>query len=109
MNQKSRIFWRGFFSLPSTKMGWWAFALSAAFSILMFINSAVFARLPEADWQPVILPFYGIGMMLCGLASGTVAVIAIVWRDERSLLTWLSMLTGLFVLVFLLGEFLFPH
>jgi hypothetical protein len=60
-------------------------------------------------WREVILPFYGIFTLLCGLAAGIVGLTAVIWRRERSWLVWLMMLPGLLVLAFVLGEFLVPH
>ena len=95
---------------PSTRLGWWSVGLAAAFVILMTINSAVFMRLPEdMTWRVTVLPFYGIFMLLCGLAAGIVGLIAVIRRHERSWLVWLAILPGLFALVFMLGEFLVPH
>jgi len=95
---------------PSTRLGWWSVGLAAAFVILMTINSAVFMRLPEdITWRVTVLPFYGIFMLLCGLAAGIVGLIAVIRQHERSWLVWLAILPGLFVLVFILGEFLVPH
>jgi peptidoglycan/LPS O-acetylase OafA/YrhL len=82
----------------------------AAFEVLMIINGAVFMRLPEdVTWRETVLPFYGIAMMSCGLVAGIVALVALTRRHERSWLVWLSVLVGLSVIVFILGEFLVPH
>ena len=102
--------WRRIFGWPSTRLGWWSVALTATFVVLMIINNTVFMRLPEdVTWRETILPFYGFFMMLCGFAAGIVGLIAVIRRHERSLLVWLTILPGLFVLVFVLGEFLVPH
>jgi len=78
--------------------------------VMMTINSAVLMRLPEAPWQHTILPFYGIFMLLCGLAAGITGLIAVIRKNERSWLVLLTLLPGLFVIFFLLlGEFLVPH
>jgi len=101
---------RRFLGWPTTRPGWWSVGLMVAFVALMIINGTVFMRLPEqVSWRQALLPFYGIGMMTCGLASGVVALIALARRGERSWLVWLPCLAGLFVIVFILGEFLFPH
>jgi hypothetical protein len=63
----------------------------------------------DAAWRHTLLPFYGIFMMLCGLAAGVVGLIALLRNHDRSWLVWLSILTGAFVVFFLLGEFLVPH
>jgi peptidoglycan/LPS O-acetylase OafA/YrhL len=76
----------------------------------MIINNAGFRNLPdEVTWKATLLPFYGIFMLACGFAAGILALIAIIWRRERSWPVWFALLPGLFVLILLLGEFLFPH
>ena len=95
---------------PSTRLGWWSVGLAATFVVLWIINSTVFMpSTVEVPWRTVVLPFYGIFMMLCGLAAGIVGLIAVVRGHERSWLVWLTMLPGLFVAFFVLGEFLTPH
>jgi hypothetical protein len=95
---------------PSTKPGWWAAGLLIAFVMMFIINSTVFMRLSgNAPWQQTLLPFYGIFMILCGLAAGVTGLIAIIQKHERSWLVWLTILPGAFVLFLLLGEFLVPH
>jgi len=91
-------------------LGWWAVGLAAAYILMMFLNSSVFMRLPvEVAWRQTILPFYGIFMILCGLASGVVGLVAVLRKHERSWLVWLSLFIGISVLFFVLGEFLIPH
>jgi hypothetical protein len=99
-----------FLKRPSTHLGWWAVGLAIAFIVMSIVNSAVFMRLSEdVPWRQTILPFYGIFMMLCGLASGVVGLIAIIRKHERSWLVWLTILPGTSALLFVLGEFLVPH
>jgi hypothetical protein len=99
-----------FWQRPSTRPGWWAAGLGAAFGALFIINSAVFMRLPEqVGWRQTLLPFYGIFMLLCGLSAGILGLIAVFRSHERSWLVWLTMLPGALVLFLLLGEFLVPH
>jgi peptidoglycan/LPS O-acetylase OafA/YrhL len=84
--------------------------LAVLFEILTIINSAIFMRLPEdVPWRVTVLPFYGIFMMLCGLAAGIVALVAVLRQHERSWLVWLALGIGLTALVFVLGEFIIPH
>lgn len=102
--------WRRIFARPRTRLGRWAVALAAVFAILFFINSFVFMPMTvEGTWRQVVFPFYGIAMLLCGLAAGIVGLIAVIRRRERSWLVWLSLLPGLLVLTLVLGEFLAPH
>ena len=108
----SQPLWRRILGWPSTRVGWWSVGLAATFTVLFTINSTVImpstVEAPEAPWQQA-LPFYGIAMMLCGLTAGIVGLIAVIRRHERSWLVWLTILPGLFVLIFVLGEFLVPH
>lgn len=95
---------------PHTKPGWWAVWLTAAFVVLFLINSFVFMPLSsDAPWQHILLPFYGIFMLLCGLGAGIASLIAIFRQRERSWLVWLPLLPGLWVLFMVIGELLFPH
>jgi len=95
---------------PGTRLGWCAVGLAMAFVVMNIINSTVFMRLSEdVLWRQTVLPFFGIFMMLCGLAAGVVGLIAIIRKHERSWLVWLTILPGAFTLLFVLGEFLMPH
>jgi hypothetical protein len=99
-----------FLRRPAKRLGWWAVGLAAVFVVMFTINSTVFMNLPESvPWRQTLLPFYGIFMMMCGLAAGVVGLIAIIRKQERSWLVWLSILPGAFALLFVLGEFLVPH
>jgi len=81
--------------MPHTKLGWWSFWLMIAFVVMFIVNSAVFmAPTFNPPWGPTILPFYGISMILCGLAAGTVGLVAVTRRHEHSLLVWLTILPG---------------
>ena len=94
----------------STKLGRWAVGLMAAFVVMFLINSFVFMPTSsDAPWRQVILPFYGIFMLLCGLAAGIVGLVAVIRHHERSWLGWLTILPMLWVLFMVLGEFLVPH
>lgn len=101
--------WRRVLSLPKTRLGWWSVGLAATFVALFIINATVFMPATVVvPWRQVLLPFYGIAMLLCGLAGGVTGVIAVLRWHERSALVWLSMLPGLFVLFLVIGEFLVP-
>jgi hypothetical protein len=98
------------FRLPSAPIGWWAAWLGALFLVFWTINTFVF--MPSnvhVTWRQIVLPFYGIFMILCGLAAGIIGLIAVIRQHERSLLVWFALLPGLLVIFLLLGEFLVPH
>lgn len=101
-----------FMERPHTHLGWWSVRLMVVFVVMYIINSIVFIAMPsfgDGAWRQIVLPFYGIFMLLCGLAAGVIGLIAITRQHERSWLVWLTLLPGLFVIVFVLGEFLFPQ
>ena len=101
---------RKFLARPATRLGRWSVALAAAFAVMFIINNeAVFMRLPEAPQELIVGPLSGIAMLLCGLAAGVTAAIAVVRKGERSWLVWLSLVPCLYVLFLVVGEFERPR
>jgi hypothetical protein len=101
---------RRFFGLPKTKLGWMAGSFMTAFIVLFLINSFVFMPpSTNALFPRTFMIFFGIFMLLCGLAAGVVGLIALIRNRERSWFVWLAVLPGAFVLFLLLGELLVPH
>jgi hypothetical protein len=101
---------RPFNEKPQTALGWWAVWLGAVFVLLFLINA--FVLMPsssDAPWRHVILPFYGIFMLLCGLGSGIAGFIAVFRQGERAWLVLLTLAPAAWVIFMLLGELLFPH
>jgi len=99
-----------FFGLPVTKPGRWSVWLAVVFAVMFMINSFVFMPTSSnAPWRQLILPFYGIAMLLCGLAAGIVGLIALILYHDRSWLVWITIWPGVLVLFLVLGEFLVPH
>jgi hypothetical protein len=98
---------------PATRLGQWAAGLLILFLVLWIINSALVMRFgqdPASEgWTSTYLPYYGIFMLLCGLASGVVGLIAVIRKRERSWMVLLAILPGALMVFFLLGEFLIPH
>ncbi len=64
---------------------------------------------PEGWWTQTVLPFYGLLMVVCGLASGITGLVAVLRQHERSWMVWLTLLPGAFMIFLLLGELLVPH
>jgi len=100
---------RRFLGWPSTRLGWWAVGLATAFIVLFITNNAVLVPFSWViPWRQLRIS-YGMFMMLVGFVSGIVGLVAITRLHERSWLVWCTILPTLFVLLFVLGEFLFPH
>ena len=93
---------------PGTRLGRWAVGLGGTFIVLFIINGVFMSLRTNAPWQQQILPFYGIFMLLCGLASGIAGLTAVIRQHERSLPVWLTILPLLLIIFLFLGEFLGP-
>jgi hypothetical protein len=83
---------------PATRLGWWAVWLMSVFFALFLINVTAFAPYFDSatTFRLVFMPFYWAFMLLCGLGSGVVGLVALTRQHERSWLIWLAMLTGIF-------------
>ena len=96
-------------SFPATRLGRWAVGLMVVFVVMFLINGAVFMQLSGSSWwQENMLPFYGILMVLCGMAAGIVGLVAVIRKHERSWLVWITILPLVFMLFLIPDEFLGP-
>ena len=97
--------------IPKTTMGKW----STGLIITSFLFFAVFLIEVASglvggdtwtwDWPAITMLLAGVS----AISSLVTGIIGIVKSKERSVLVFLATLIGLFVLIFVLGEFLFPH
>lgn len=97
-----------FFTRPSTKVGWWSGGLLAFFVCLIATSAVISTRWQDGSWRLLIMPFFGVGTVLCGLATGVLALLAVTRHHERSWLVWLPLFVGASLVFLLLGEFLIP-
>ena len=101
--------------LPSTNLGAWSMWLAVAFGVLWVLNMAavaIFGRTTDPalnEFSRTVMPNFGMVWLLVGLGGGVVGLIAILKQKERSVVTLLALLPGLFCVFLLLGEFLIPH
>ncbi len=86
-----------FLGKPATSLGWWAVGIGGLFTALFLLVSND------------IIHFSGRLTITLGIVAGILALIALIWKHERSWLLWLVLLPGLFAIVFALGEILSPH
>ena len=101
-------------TLPTTKLGKWSVWLWIAAIILFIIVfiSLIFSakdELSQSFFEPL---WVAVVLLVAGACEGVAFVFGVVdiaRNKGRSILVFLSVLTGLFVLVFFIGEFLFPH
>jgi hypothetical protein len=76
---------------PTTRLGKWALGLAAA-SIVFMMSSKVMG------------PLGGFPALVCGLAGGGVALVAIVRRGERSVAAFAALVPFVNALVFLAAD-----
>ena len=103
--------WRRFFSLPTTRLGWYSLGFLGAHALVMValgIVSGVLAttgapNLAGHPWLIGAVLFAAFGPAIAGIATGLIAVIG---RGERSILVVGPLLL---VVLFLLAEILLPH
>lgn len=102
--------------LPDTRLGTVSAWLALAFVVGFFVvNSALVAAVGTStdpavnEFSRIYLPYWGMGLMGLGVASGIVGLVAILRDAERSVIVLLTLAPTVFVTLFLLGEFLVPH
>ena len=91
--------------LPKSYLGKASVILAAANILLTAVSMVLLAL---GDLEPGTVPMWIGGVTgILAIAAFATGIIGIIWRKERALLVYLGM--SLLVLLFLLGEFLFPH
>lgn len=104
-----------FFGMPVTRSGRRAVWLELAFLVMFVTNVAIQLLITEPDavlqqFAPplqnlsALFPFYILSMLGCGIAGGILGIRAVIHQHERSLLVWIAILLGLFVLLIFLNE-----
>jgi hypothetical protein len=89
---------------PTTKIGKISFWVGVGAFILLYLQYW-YAMLFQTSVSPVL----GLLPMLCILAAGVGSVVALTKYRDRAILLFLSAGIGALALLFLVGEFLFPH
>ena len=98
--------------LPKSKLGHWSLWLSLLFFVFLglFFLLAPFA--PSSGPEFFDTPLLAFALLLAAIgaiASLLISLISVFKNRERSLLLAFPILIGIFVIYFLLGEFVSPH
>ena len=107
-----RPLWRRILGLPGTWVGWWSVGLAVAFFVFFGLFQTLVAAGQRGGATFFSNPWLALSLLTAAgsaIAAGVTAAVAIFSKGERSLLVFLALLLGLFVLVFALGELLVPH
>ena len=112
MKRKTKTKFIKKYIVPGTKLGRLTVYLCLAFWVLM----AVFTGFVRAGYRggdtffsnpPLFIPIVLAG--LCGISSFFTGGISFLKQKERSLVVFLCLFLGAFVIVFISGEILTPH
>jgi len=98
--------------LPESSLGKWSTGLIAVFAVFLVVFEILVAsgqRGGKTFFSNLALT---IPILLAGISSVLAlltGLIGVIRNRERSILVFLAMLVGLFVLLFWIGEVIFPH
>ncbi len=88
---------RGIGTMPRTQLGKWSAGLCIAFVILIQMKL----------WGLNPMPTFSIAAL--GLGGFAAGLVAIVKNKDRSALTFLSILVGLLIVLWISAELIYPH
>jgi len=98
--------------VPKTTLGKWSVALTVAFIVLFMSFQLLVAsgqRGGATFFSNLALSVPMLVAGISGVSAFFTGIISIVKRKERSVLVFMATVIGLFVLIFSLGEIIFPH
>ena len=111
-NQTSRI-------IPNTTLGKWSVGLIVAMPILFRIGTSftdsLYESVPAGRTIPADIaarPALALTMlagMVTGISAFITGLLAIIKQRENALLVYISTVIGALLILFLIGEILFPH
>lgn len=97
--------------MPRSRLGRLACWFGAVFVAWWVLNLGIVQlvqRIDAQDYRTVLIAFSWLGLST-GFVASILATIALVRHKDRTVLVWLCLIPGAFLVVFLLGEFLLPH
>ena len=97
---------------PKTTLGKWSVSLIIAFMVLLGVFQLLVAsgqRGGETFFSNLILTIPMLTAGVSGISAFVTGLIGIIKSRERSVIVYLAALIGLFVLLFGIGEIVFPH
>jgi hypothetical protein len=97
---------------PKTTLGKWSVALIAAFIVLIISFQFLVGlgqRGGETFFSALLLTVPILTAGIFGVSAFVIGLIGIIRSRERSVIVYLAVTIGLLVLLFGLGEIVFPH
>ena len=97
---------------PSTRLGWWSAGLVVGFLAFFTLFQVLVASGQRGGETFLSNPWLALSILaaaVSAIAAGVAAAVAIIWRRERSIFSFVALFLGFFVAVFVLGEIVYPH
>ncbi|MFC1872692.1 hypothetical protein ACFLYV_03140 [Chloroflexota bacterium] len=98
--------------IPKTTLGKWSVALIVGFLVLIISFQFLVAlgqRGGETFFSALLLTVPIIIAGIFGVSAFGIGLVGVIKSRERSIIVYLAVTIGLFVLLFGLGEIIFPH
>ena len=105
--------------IPKTTLGRWSVGLIVAMPVLFFIGQSLlnllYKSVPAGNTilediaERPALALTMLAGMVSGISAFIAGLIAMVKQKERALLVYAAIIIGALLIIFLLGEILFPH
>jgi hypothetical protein len=102
-----RPLWQRILRFPETRTGWWSVGFAGGFYVFNFLYRALAASTGGGGSTFFSHPLPALCVLAaagCAIAGAATAAWAIARKGDRSLLLLITLLLGLFVLLFALGE-----
>ena len=104
--------WRRFLNWPSTRQGWWSAGFLVGFLIVFGAFQALVASGQRGGETFFSNPWLAVSILAAAgsaIVGGVMAGIAIFRKSERSFFSFVALLLGIFVTLFMVGEIALPH
>jgi len=104
--------WRRFLYWPSTRPGSWSIGLLVGFLVFLGLFYTLIASGQRGGETFFSNPWLAVTILTAAgsaMAGGVVAGIAIFRKRERSFFSFVALLLGILVAVFMIGEIAIPH
>ena len=98
--------------VPKTTLGKWSVILVGVFFVLIVVFQLLVAsgqRGGMTFFSNLVLTIPMLVAGICGVSAFVTGLAGIIRSRERSVIVYLAAAIGLFVLLFWLGEVIFPH
>jgi len=98
--------------MPKTHLGKWSVGLILAFFLLFMVLQILVAAGQQGGatfFDNLLLSIPAFLGVIAGIASFASGIISILKNKERSVFVFLATAAGLLILIFVLGEIVFPH